>query len=266
MSAPLITKQLKHNSFTDVQAQVLNTKISSVNDKSEQNENNIAQNTTDITNLRSQVTSLNQLVQNENIQNLIKGEFEQKDYDSDIDKLQAQINNKVSNSKLNSEINTLTSKITSEIEKFEEKIKNKFVPSGAIMFFDKKACPDGWTSLTSLYPSASGAFIRNMGEKNRSLSSYQAGAVPDIELAVRLDNSGDTDKYYTERLDEYGGDDWGGVMNYGTSYSDEYLYVMSSADKKYRAADLIKAEPTVYNKDVKEVRPNNIAFLACRKN
>ena len=266
MSAPLVTKQLKHNNFSDVQTQVLNTKINSVNDKSEQNESNIAQNTTDITNLRSQVTSLNQLVQNENIQNLIKGEFEQKDYDSDIDGLQAQINNKVSNSTLNSKIDTLTSKITSEIEKFEEKIKNKFVPSGAIMFFDKTACPDGWTSLASIYPSASGAFMRNMGESNRKLGSYQAGAVPDIELAVRLDDSEDMDKYYTERLDEYGPDDWGGSMNYDTGYSDEYLYVMSSADKKYRAADLLKSAPDVYDKDVKEVRPNNIAFLACRKN
>ena len=263
-SAPMISKQLQHNNFSNIQSQILSSKIDKIDEKSKENKENITQNTTNISNLQSQINS---------IQKTIEGDTTQKDYDNDIEDLQSQLNSKANTITLNEKISSLntslSNKITTEITKlknnFEEKIKNKLVPSGAIMFFDKTACPDGWTAVTALYPSASGAFIRNMGEKNRSLSSYQAGAVPDIELAVRLDASEYMDKYYTERLDEYGADDCGGVMTYETGYSDEYLYVMSSADKMYRAADLIKAEPKVYNKDVKEVRPNNIAFLACRK-
>ena len=263
-SAPMISKQLQHNNFSNIQSQILSSKIDKIDEKSKENKENITQNTTNISNLQSQINS---------IQKIIEGDTTQKDYDNDIEDLQSQLNSKANTITLNEKISSLntslSNKITTEITKlknnFEEKIKNKLVPSGAIMFFDKTACPDGWTAVTTLYPSASGAFIRNMGEKNRSLSSYQAGAVPDIELAVRLDGSEYKDKYYTERLDEYGADDWGGAIGYESKYSDEYLYVMSSADKKYRAADLIKAEPKVYNKDVKEVRPNNIAFLACRK-
>ncbi len=260
-SAPMISKQLQHNNFTNIQSQILSSKIDKIDEKSNENKENITQNTTNISNLQTQISS---------IQNIIEGDT-QKDYDSDIEDLQSQLDSKANTTTLNEKISglntSLTSKITTEItkvkEEFEEKIKNKLVPSGAIMYFDKTSCPTGWTTVTTLYPSASGAFIRNMGEKNRSLRSYQAGAVPDIELAIRM--HGNRDKYYTKRLDGYGSDDWGGAMRYESDHSDEYLYVMSSADKMYRAADLIKAEPAVYNKDVKEVRPNNIAFLACRK-
>ena len=39
-----------------------------------------------------------------------------------------------------------------------EIIKKTLIPSGAIMFFDRADCPDGWTALNS-----EGAFIRDVG-------------------------------------------------------------------------------------------------------
>lgn len=141
------------------------------------------------------------------------------------------------------------------------------LPSGAVMYFDLDFCPRGWSPLTNTYPQAAGSFLRNLGEvpaegeKVRTRGSYQSSALPDIDLALRIEAY--FDDIYSVRLDEYGFDDWAGSMLLPTANSDEPVYVMSSADKKNRAGDLIKSD--IYNKNVKEVRPNNIALLACRK-
>ncbi len=155
-------------------------------------------------------------------------------------------------------------------KKYEElkKVKSD-IPSGAVMYFDLDGCPDGWTILTKFYPQAAGSFLRNLGEETlageepRKKGSYQGSALPDIKLLLRVDGS--TQNSYSVRYDEeYGSNDIGGAMGIPTGGTDEPMYDMLSAVKNKRAGDLIKSD--IYNKDVNEVRPNNIAFLACRKN
>ena len=155
-------------------------------------------------------------------------------------------------------------------KKYEElkKVKSD-IPSGAVMYFDLDDCPAGWTILTKFYPQAAGSFLRNLGEEAlageepRKKGSYQGSALPDIKLLLRVDGS--TQNSYSVRYDEeYGSNDIGGAMGVTTGGTDEPMYDMLSAVKNNRAGDLIKSD--IYNKDVNEVRPNNIAFLACRKN
>ena len=269
-SAPMITKQLKHNDFTSIQTQILNKKIENVDEKSDANANKISgildgKNVADYAaHIKSLETNINNLLNNQNIKNVMDG-VESTDYDDDIDDLQAQIDTKVSTATLNSKISSLntslTNKITTEINKLKEDLKSKFVPSGAVMYFDLPACPSGWTPLANKYSSASGAFIRNLGESGRQLGSYQGSAVPDIDLALRIDYSGGS---RTGNLTKYGNDDnnCGSVVPNGGA--DEPMFNMKDVDVYHRAGDLIKSN--VYNKDVKEVRPNNVALLACRKN
>ena len=85
--------------------------------------------------------------------------------------------------------------LNQEILELKEKIRileemDSSIPQGAIMYFDSTTCPDGWTPLSKKYSQASGSFIRNLGESKRTLGSYQASAVPDIDLALRIDFNG----------------------------------------------------------------------------
>ncbi len=157
-----------------------------------------------------------------------------------------------------------------EIERLRENQNN--IPSGAVMFFDLASCPDTWSPLTETYPNAAGSFLRNLGETveqgkiARSRGSFQKNAAPDIDLALRIDAYDDYAKPYYKKwlINEYGREDgYWGVLTYGTDYNDEVMAVMSSAKKENRAGDLIK--PDTYDTNVKEIRPDNIALLACRK-
>lgn len=165
-------------------------------------------------------------------------------------------------------INNKNNVLIDEIKEIKEKINliessNSAIPSTAVMYFDSITCPDGWEPLSNKYSMASGAFIRNLGEKDRTLGSYQNGAVPDIQLALRVDFGNQDSLYKDGRLSKYGTDDNGGALTPYTGGSDEPMYNMSTASDIYKGGDLIKSD--VYNKDVTEVRPNNIALLACRK-
>ena len=52
-------------------------------------------------------------------------------------------------------------------------------------------------------------------------------------------------------------------LGWETENGDEEMFLMSNATKDKRGGDLIK--PDIYSKDVNEVRPDNIALLACTK-
>ena len=275
MSAPLITKQLKHNSFTDIQAQLLNRKVENAKDDIVSNTNTIASilggrdvatYVQYIQTLENKISVLENAMRNENIQNILNGKTELKDYDNDITGLQTQINSKASTSSVDT-INTNLNNLEDDVTEIEKNMKN-LVPPGTVMYFDLGACPKGWTPLSAIYPSASGSFIRNIGETNRKLGSYQSSAVPNIELLLRVDGyyASNNGIYSSCYLTKYGNEDtFGGAMYYGTINSDEVVCDMSSGNEKNRAGDLLKTAPEVYDKNVKEVRPNNIALLACRK-
>ena len=254
-SAPMITKQLKHNNFTSIQTQILNKKIDNVDDKSDANAGKISQiigtktPSAYATYIRGLETKINNLLNNQNIKNVMDG-VESTDYDDDIDDLQAQIDTKVSTATLNSKISSLntslTNKITTEINKLKEDLKSKFVPSGAVMYFDLAACPSGWTALSSKYPKAANSFIRNQSGSGRSIGNWQQNAAPNIKGTfggINHDNNGP----FTMK-NGVGGVRTGGYMNNHTTFD------ASLASKVYG------------RNSATEVRPDNIVLLACIKN
>ena len=119
------------------------------------------------------------------------------------------------------------------------------------MYFDLAACPSGWTALSSKYPKAANAFIRNQSGSGRDIGNWQQNAAPEIEGTfdgnVNDNNGGKTGSFY--KVDE--------VSGYG-------------ADGEYDGGKIgFKASKSsaVYGRNgAKEVRPDNIVLLACRKN
>ena len=178
----------------------------------------------------------------ENIQNLINGKLEQKDYDSDIDDLWDSLDSKASTASLNNLNTTLSNKISTEIKNLKEELKSKFIPSGAVMFFDLEKCPTGWTALNS-----AGAFIRDIGGEAAGRGVLQEGGVPNLK-------------------------GWNGAGDHGKG--DGKLFVQNSSitggssgrGSNDSAVDFDASRySSVYKDNLKEVRPKNIAYLACIK-
>lgn len=119
------------------------------------------------------------------------------------------------------------------------------VPSGAVMFFDLDSCPLGWTALSSTYANASGAFLRNIGETGSSRGLFQESAAPNIVGVAGIVPALQSGVFAVTG---------GGATVIGTNSSGTVLSFDASRSS------------TVYQNDVTEVRPKNLAFLACRKN
>ena len=241
-SAPMITKQLKHNDFTSIQAQIMNKKIENVKDISDANAEKISQ----IIGTKTPIDYAAHI----------------KSLETDINNLQAQIDAKVSTE-------TLTNKITTEIKKLKEELKSKFVPSGAVMFFDLDACPSGWTALNSKYPKAANAFIRNQSGSGRDIGNWQQNAAPNITGGF---STTDEYGYYINANNKK--DFYGAFQKTTTSSENSHQYQVSGgrADggSKY-ILDASKSNAAYGRKDsnnvaASEVRPDNIVLLACRKN
>ena len=117
------------------------------------------------------------------------------------------------------------------------------------MYFDLAVCPKGWTALSSKYPKAANAFIRNQSGSGRDIGNWQQNAAPNVEGAF----------YALDQVNSYTGafyragsrtSGWGGAGQY--TYRQQYLDM-----SRYSS---------VYKDDVTEIRPDNIVLLACRKN
>ena len=137
-------------------------------------------------------------------------------------------------------------------------ISQQLVPHGAIIFFDLESCPDGWSALNS-----EGAFIRDVAGYAGDRGVVQEGGVPNIKgngprFAKEIFHQ--RSKYaekpligpyiYAENGDvETGGENGDG----GNSGTQGWNFDASHAS-------------TVYKDNLNEVRPKNIAYLACRKN
>ena len=63
-------------------------------------------------------------------------------------------------------------------------LSQQLVPSGAIMFFDRADCPDGWTALNS-----EGAFIRDVGGDAAERGVIQEGGIPNLKGWVTAGNN-----------------------------------------------------------------------------
>ena len=80
--------------------------------------------------------------------------------------------------------------------------------------------------------------MKNLEKKG----SFQAGAVPDINLALRLDYPIDC----PIKLDEYGQDDKNGTLYVGnTGLANEYVCDVSAISLENRPGDLIKSDISI---------------------
>ena len=186
-SAPMITKQLKHNNFTSIQTQILNKKIENVDDKSDANAEKISQ----IIGTRTPIDYANHISELEADIARIESTLNEKskDYDDDIKNLQTQLAGKVDSSDLE---NSVASKVSTEVEKMkkelENEIKKKTIPSGTIAFFDLPACPDGWAALSSTY---AGRFPRFTGSFEVSNTYYAPAGATTTKTTITI-NKGTT--------------------------------------------------------------------------
>ena len=150
-------------------------------------------------------------------------------------------------------------------KKYEElkKVKSD-IPSGAVMYFDLDDCPDGWDELSKKYPNSKNAFIRNIDGTNRALGSLELNAAPEIE--------GEFDGNVNEKLhlNELNGNT--GVKG-SFYYTEKYAYGANGDDawaSGFIGFKASKSSISYGRKDdagnpATEVRPDNIALLACRK-
>ena len=129
------------------------------------------------------------------------------------------------------------------------------IPSGAVMYFDLADCPDGWHPLSKRYPNAKNAFIRNIEGTSRALGSLELNAAPEIEGTFDGNTNDDSLKaksgaFYSINTGSYGADgaNGGGKVGFKASLSSSVYGRKDSAGNP-----------------VTEVRPDNIALLACRK-
>ncbi len=239
-SAPMISKQLKHNDFTSIQTQILNKKIENVKDKSDANAGKISQiigtkTPSDYaTYIKGLETDINNLLNNQNIKDVMAG-VKNTDYDDDIENLQAQIDTKVSTE-------SLTDKIAAEISKLEEKLKSKFVPSGAVMFFNLESCPVDWYALNS-----GGAFIRDVGGYAAQIGQIQNPGLPNLKGWNGVGDDGKADgTLFKINTSKIGGDSGDGSNDYAADFD----------ASRYNS---------IYSDNINEVRPKNITLLACVK-
>ena len=141
------------------------------------------------------------------------------------------------------------------------------IPSGAVMYFDLASCPVGWSPLSTIYPNAANAFIRNQSGSGRALGDWQQNAAPNIEGKMENFVGG---SYFAQG----GTQNWNKLKMSG-AFRNEYVvgaqfhaYSLGGyLDKMNIYFDASENGTTAYGRDDStEVRPDNIVLLACRKN
>ena len=240
-AAPMITKQIKHNNLSNVQTNLLGREIN-------QAETSINRNTTSINNINESIAELTAdveyILDNAVIQGLLSGN---KNYDNDIAQLREQLDGKLNS--LQDDVAGLSTDI-SDIK--------KLVPSGTIIFYDGTSCPSGWSVLTNKYPNAKNAFIRNLDGSGRSLGNWQQNAAPEISGSFDA-NVNDFVSYGRNEDKPKGSFYYTGEKGYGADGD----FADFSGHVGFKAS----LSSSVYGRNnATEIRPDNIAFLACRKN
>lgn len=126
------------------------------------------------------------------------------------------------------------------------------IPSGAIMYFDLDRCPNGWSELTSFYPNSANSFIRNKSGTTRARGHWQQNAAPNIVGTFMGTSPGATNNGPFSISNGLGGIRTGGY------YKSRVTFNANLSSDAYGRVDET-GEPAA------EVRPDNIAFLACRR-
>ena len=140
------------------------------------------------------------------------------------------------------------------------------IPSGAVMYFDLASCPVGWSPLSTIYPNAANAFIRNQSGSGRALGDWQQNAAPNIEGKMENFVGG---SYFASG----GTQNWNKLKMSG-AFRNEYVvgaqfhayYQGGYLDKMNIYFDASRSSSAYGRDDSTEVRPDNIVLLACRKN
>lgn len=216
-SAPMISKQLKHNNFTDVQASIINKKVEVV-------EKERTKNTNDISKMKGDIGDINDALDDYGI--------EVKKSIKNIESLAESLDSKVS-----------TTELASEIKKLKKELESKFIPAGSIMFFDLAVCPSGWTALNT-----GGAFIRDVGGEADARGVVQEGGVPNLVGFNGMSALGEVDGRLFTISSKLGSKSHeGGAWEVGADFN-------------------ASGYSDVYKDGLNEVRPKNIAYLACKKN
>ena len=270
MSAPLITKQLKHNSFTDIQAQLLNRKVETVSAVTTTNANNISAivGTKNIETYAQYIQSLENRISaldnNPAIQNILKEDVKIKDYDKDIAELQ---NSLKTNSSSVSKLSDSLSALKDDLSDMEEDIK-KVIPSGSILIFNTSTgttgCPTGWTNISESF---SGRYLMldktaNVGNDNKSYLGNHRHL-----LGYVLATGNDPNIFYTSN--KFGS---------GKSITDDYFAFIAYNEARYTgqtagvgyshmfitAQEVLNKNSSISNEI--EVKPASLSVIACKKN
>ncbi len=148
--------------------------------------------------------------------------------------------------------------LINRIEKLEE---GGTAPVGAVMFFDLASCPEHWEPLVNKYPDAKGAFIRNISGISRGLGSFQQSAAPNIWGRFASEDS-----YALETL-YYLSDSYRGAFTgeWRTEGGNQDSQNGTYAVKYAISFDASRVSPVYGRDEADEVRPDNIALLACRR-
>ncbi len=135
------------------------------------------------------------------------------------------------------------------------------------MAFNLANCPTGWYPLTDMDANASGAFIRNIGDKTAARGVVQLDAVPNITGEF---SSTDEYKYYSQdNMVDY----WGVFKKLNTTKDHSVQFEVAGSrgtGGSVFSFDASLSSKSYGRKDSEgnpatEVRPKNIAFLYCVK-
>ena len=99
---------------------------------------------------------------------------------------------------------------------------------------------------------------------SKDFGALKAAALPNIDLALRVDGGATAKQYYgNSYLTAYGTDDYGGALTVTTNGSDEYMFQMSKAAQNRKGGDLI-LDKNIYGKS-KTVQPPSQIIHICIK-
>ncbi len=162
MSAPMISKQLQHNTLNDIKSRILKGEIEKVESKANTNIVNIKTHDGKILDIQKQLAELQAAL----------AAIETINYDDEISALESKLSSKADSSSVTKISNSLTTlegdvdDLSDDVTDLEKDMK-KLVPKGAIMFFNLTSCPDGWSAIT------------NMGGRYPRIATYKDGKLAD---------------------------------------------------------------------------------------